>query len=365
MIKLSLLIGWVMASVPLGSPYAHSPVVLQDTVPIVAPPPSPPAQRLIAWRAGPVECAGALRQPVLLPRPSHSIGWGRSERAATVTLEFSIDATGRPASIRIADSRPIYGNDLTATLAAARFSGNMPADQCRVTYQPMITDIDNAPREALLDYMLFPSGRPLAQEEQRQFWPADGDCFKPTPAPRLRAYPDFKAIPQPPGTRSWSMIGFDIDGRGRPINLRVDRSTGNVELDKAAVDAVSKSRFEPRARRGCIVPFWRTGATLAAPAVPEALLAREKATCAAAGDWKVKPRPVYPDAFRRRGVEGWAVIGYDVAPWGQTGNWSVIASEPSADFGQAALNAVRLAVKGESPQGASGCLTLVRFKIEN
>ncbi len=59
------------------------------------------------------------------------------------------------------------------------------------------------------------------------------------------------------------------------------------------------------------------------------------------------------------------MIGYDVAPWGQTGNWSVIASEPSADFGQAALNAVRLAVKGESPQGASGCLTLVRFKIEN
>ena len=319
---------------------------------------------MVAWRAGAVECAGTARQPVLLPQPSYAIGWSGSGLAAPAMIEFSIDVNGRPVSIKSSGSRPIYGNDLAATLSAARFSADMSAERCQVTYQPTITDIDNAPREALQDYAIFPSGRPWTQEEQMRLWPSDGDCFKPTPAPRLRAYPDFSAIPQAPGTRSWSMIGFDVDGRGRPIKIKVDRSTGNAALDKAAVAAVSQSRFESRARRGCIVPFWRTGATLAAPAVPEALLAREKATCGGAGDWKAKPTPAFPDAFRRRGIEGWAVIGYDVAPWGQTGNLSVIASEPSADFGQAALGAMRLAYRMQSSQGATGCVKIVRFKID-
>ena len=39
------------------------------------------------------------------------------------------------------------------------------------------------------------------------------------------------------------------------------------------------------------------------------------------------------DADLDRAIEGWAVIAFDVAPWGGTGNVRVVASEPAADFG--------------------------------
>lgn len=71
----------------------------------------------------------------------------------------------------------------------------------------------------------------------------------------------------------------------------------------------------------------------------------------------------YPDAYRRQGVEGWGIVAYDVAPWGQTGNLRVVASEPSAAFGAAAMETVRAATKEASPQGYSNCVTRVRFVL--
>ena len=73
------------------------------------------------------------------------------------------------------------------------------------------------------------------------------------------------------------------------------------------------------------------------------------------------PALVFRGGFLQRRVVGWALIGYDVAPWGQTGNVRVLAAEPAAAFGEQALNIVRSARKETADTGMTGCVTMVRF----
>jgi len=42
------------------------------------------------------------------------------------------------------------------------------------------------------------------------------------------------------------------------------------------------------------------------------------------------PLMPFPSRFRRRAIEGWSEIGFDVAPWRATGNVRVLASTPAA-----------------------------------
>jgi TonB family protein len=72
---------------------------------------------------------------------------------------------------------------------------------------------------------------------------------------------------------------------------------------------------------------------------------------------------VFPENFRRRSIEGWAVIRYDVAPWGQTGNVRVAEAQPAAGFGDAARSIVQLSTRRPSAYGYTGCLELVRFVL--
>lgn len=326
-------------------------------------------QRLIGWRAGPISCAGSPVVPRALPAVPERLGWTQASdtQPNAVTLRFDIDSGGRPHGI--GHNGPIYipySDDLEATLATASFAAGVERSGCTMTYELESIAIDAAPVERLIAYSLFPGGQPLPQtgfERIRSMASANSTCGDPLPQVRRRSYPDFKAIPQAPATRSWSMIGFDIDPRGKPVSVRVFRSTGNGALDRASVQAVAESRFEPGARRGCLYPYWRTGPTLTAPAIPETPAEQTSATCPVASQWKTQPVLRFPEQYRRHGVEGWAVIAYDVAPWGQTGNLRVVASEPSGAFGAAAINTVRAATKEASPQGYSNCITRVRFVL--
>ena len=279
-----------------------------------------------------------------------------------VTINFAVDTNGRPHAIKRNSTVFVpFGDDLEPVLATAQFKRGAPQARCQVTYEAIADDFSAAPIDALIDYSVFPGGVRLPKAGYARVAPADSSCFDPQPAVRNRVYPDFQAIPQVPGARHWSMIGFDIDGQGRPIKLRVFRSTGNAALDKASTKAVAESRFAPGARRGCLYPHWKAATPLPAPSTPDDLPPNANATCPVSEAWKVKPVLRFPETYRRRGVEGWAVIGYDVAPWGATGNVRVIASEPSEQIGAAALNVVRLATKESSPQGYVICVTRVRF----
>jgi TonB family protein len=73
---------------------------------------------------------------------------------------------------------------------------------------------------------------------------------------------------------------------------------------------------------------------------------------------------VYPENFRRRYIEGWAVIAFDLAPWGAVGNTKVVAAEPAAEFGEAAQRIVLGSTTAASKQGYSNCVVKVRYAMQ-
>jgi outer membrane biosynthesis protein TonB len=73
----------------------------------------------------------------------------------------------------------------------------------------------------------------------------------------------------------------------------------------------------------------------------------------------------FPQGFQERSIEGWAIIGYDIAPWGATGNVRVLAAEPTDMFGEEARSIVTGARQAASQAGRSGCVDIVRFVMPN
>jgi TonB family protein len=181
----------------------------------------------------------------------------------------------------------------------------------------------------------------------------------------MRAFPAFEKIPQAHGTLSHSVVGFDIDAGGKPRSVRLVDTSGNAELDRQSLDAVARSSFAPGARTGCTYPYYRRQAEpLKAPdAPPSASFRPEGSTCPEElGKWASIPRLEFPPEFLRRGIEGWAAIRYDLAPWGASGNVAVLAAEPAEAFGTQARGIVSQGRRAPS-SGYSGCVTLVRFVL--
>ena len=136
--------------------------------------------------------------------------------------------------------------------------------------------------------------------------------------------------------------------------------TNDGGLDAAARDAVAKSRFTGGKRTGCLYSYWKSATPRPAPDGPDTRSFRaDNATCPNDLAWAVKPVLQYPDNYRKRGIEGWAVVAFDAAP--ATGNVRVLAAEPSADFGMAAANIVSAARLAPSNQGYVGCVERVRY----
>lgn len=87
------------------------------------------------------------------------------------------------------------------------------------------------------------------------------------------------------------------------------------------------------------------------------------AVCPAKVEWATRPTTFYPPAYRNRAIEGWAVVSFDTAPWGEVGNVKLLEAQPSADFGSQAMAIVRGARVTPSAQGASGCVETVKFMM--
>ncbi|RYD43271.1 MAG: TonB family protein [Sphingomonadales bacterium] len=152
------------------------------------------------------------------------------------------------------------------------------------------------------------------------------------------------------------------DTAGRPVDVRIAHGTGNDELDAAAIEAIRVSRFTGGARTGCLYPYWRSAGKLPAPERPaEEQMRPADAVCPAKVEWTTRPNNSYPPAYRKRAVEGWAIVSFDTAPWGEVGNVKVLDAQPSADFGSQAMNIIRSGRVTPSAQGASGCVETVKF----
>lgn len=331
--------------------------------PVVAAPPSPPT--LMSWTPGEVRCDGAVVAGAPIRRPWNQIMSDDVRMPKPVVLDFAIDATGRPLSIvrRGAEIRPLT-RDVGPALAASRFAAGPPRTKCSVSYTAHTEPLSSAPIDDLVSYAINPVSGRLPNEGWDRIRKAGTCADNPQPQPLVRAYPDFREVPATPGVRDWSLIAYDTNAKGQPVNLRVAHGTGNPALDKASLKAVGESRFTESARTHCLYPYWRAPATLAAPAKPDPASFRAAgATCAAKTEWATAPTLRFPDLYRRRSIEGWAIIGYDLAPWGEVGNVKILASEPAEDFGQQAMQIIRSARAAPSSQGASGCVETVRFAM--
>jgi TonB family protein len=277
-------------------------------------------------------------------------------------MEFAINEGGRAHSIAQRSVNMAYqSDDIAPALAASRFATGQAATGCTVTYTNAFAIFDAAPLPELVSYSVNQHSGRLPREAWRRI-EAGADCFaNPRPQQLLRAYPDFGKIPGTPGVRDWSLVSYDTDASGRPVRPIMKTGTGNRALDAASITAVSDSRFTGGARAGCLYPYYRNAVVLTAPTMPEKPV--EPAGCARRDAWQAKPVLVYPPAYSRRAIEGWAVIRYDIAPWGAIGNVSVVEAQPSADFGAQAKRMLESARAKPSEMGAQNCVVHVRYAM--
>ena len=322
---------------------------------------------MLAWLPGEVRCGGTVVAAMPMRRPLNSLAWKTNAELSPLTYGFDIDSTGRTIGIRRIESegRTSGSEDIAPSLAATRFAPGAAYSNCTITYVPRQTGMNETPITDLMSYTMTPLSGALPQEGWARIT-SQGDCAgRPPPALRIRAFPNFRALQATAGVKDWSMVGYDIDASGRTRNVQLVSGTRNIALDEAAKEAVADTRFYDGPRTGCRYPYWRTPATLAAPPAPDQADFRPLgATCPKSREWVVRPTLRFPEPYRRRVIEGWAIITYDVAPWGEIGNIEVAASQPTEDFGTQAVAVVRNA-KLATTQGLVGCVEYVKFKMNS
>lgn len=358
----------------LAVPAAHA----QELPP--PPPPYPgsgkpiaaPNLLLIVPTAGEARCEGVPVAQTHREAPFPTAVYSNGKAPLPITLSFQIDARGRPLDIKRTnagewspDRLYFADTDVVPAFAASRFAPGARTN-CTIRFEPQPVAASDAPPTMAMRYVVAPHRRQSGEPALfRRFHPADTNCIGANaPNVRLRAFPAFEEIAVAPGSWTYAMTAFDIDAKGRPVNVRIIGSDGNAALDRASVQAVQQSRFAPEARHGCTYPYYRrSDETLAAPPPPDKASFRPADARCPDGDtgWKSMPTLQFPPGFAGRRIEGWAIIGYDVAPWGQTGNVRVLAAEPAAAFGEKGREIVIQARQAPSTSGRVGCVDLVRF----
>ena len=336
----------------------------------IAVPPAPPAppnteRALLAWVPGEVRCAGTVVRPRSLERPLATLSWASQVAGNAVTYTFAIDPSGRTMAIRRVpkDARANGSEDIAPSLAASRFAAGQPRSDCAISYAPEQMSLNGAPVADLIAYSVNAISGPLPRPGWERI-NGDSNCRDERALGiETRAFPDFKAIAATPGVREWSMVGYDIEENGATTNIATVAGSRNAALDAASRDAVARTRYYKGGRQGCRFPYWLSPAPLPAPALPDEQQFRPAgATCPARHDWAVQPALRFPEPYRRRAIEGWAVVTYDVAPWGEVSNIQVVASEPSEDFGAQAAIVVR-GGKAATNRGYVGCTERVKFMM--
>lgn len=339
---------------------------LQNALPIIELKPGASGRALVQWEPGEIRCHGAPVTGQPIRRPWNQLGWVGNQTQRTMSIRFAIDPTGRPVSLTRETTNFVpLSEDVEPALAASRFAPQSPQQDCTVTYAMRSTPLTAADAQELMAYTVHPMSGRLPEEGWQRIREMGGDCLtNPQPQPLERHFPDFATIAATPGVQDWSMVRYNVDAAGRTRGAALLAGTGNRALDAAAVKAIRESRFTKGARTGCLYPYWRAAAKLPAPDMPESIrTTKVEGNCPDQHGWAVPPQLRFPEPYRRRSIEGWAVISYDVAPWGQTGNWKVIAAQPADGFGTQALAMIRDAKLPPSKQGYTGCVDRVRFNM--
>lgn len=326
----------------------------------VAQPAEPTERRLVSWKAGPIRCAeggvGSAGLLVPMPAPLFSSAAG----AGGVTLSFDIDREGRPVAIagQIDGATRFAASDLMPSLRASRLGVSGARRGCTVTYTPEVRALADASLETLARFGVARRAR-IDKASWDRF--ASGDCRDSrSPALLLQAFPDWRKLEPRTGDWGWTYVRYDIDAEGVPVNVATVLGSGDPRIDSAGVQAIAATRFAGGSRKGCVYAWWRGPEVVPAP--PPAP-AEGNPACDIADRWERAPRLVYPPSYQSRAVEGWAVLRFDVAPWGEIGAIEVLEAQPTAEFGPAAQAVLRAARFKPSDTGLKGCVDRVIFRI--
>lgn len=350
----------------LGSPALAVPPPPPPPATISVGSPAPSSQPLVqTWRASDVTCASGARialSDFVSPDPQPLMG-RITEGVQPVTVTFAIDADGRAVDMTAA-LEPRYrllARDLMPSLRASRFAVEEPQSGCTITYTSEAQTIAEAPLETLAQL-----GVAQRLRVGKDVWDriAPGDCRdKPRLAPLSRSYPDFRKLTRREGTRQWTYVSYDIDSDGTPVNLATPFTTGDAALDAEARAAVAAGRYAGGPRTGCAQAWWSGVETIPAPPIPPKQDTHGNPACEIKDRWEREPRLVFPPNYRQRAIEGWAILRYDVAPWGEIGAIEVLEAQPSSELGDAAVNVIRNARFKPLDAGLKGCVDRVIFRI--
>ncbi len=302
----------------------------------------------------------------MMRRPYQALAWVAPDNLPKPLIyHFRLDPSGRPLSIRReAGSYAMFSEAIGPSLAVSTFAPGGDRTDCTITYSARTIPVDQAPVEDLVSYMITPMTGPLPREALERIRPEGSTCQTSRPGPLTQIFPDFRKIAATPGVRDWTQLHYDLDARGRPVKVKVAYSTGNAALDAVSVKAMQGSRYASGPRIGCSFHYWKSPTSLPPPPSPDIQsLTPADAQCSGGITWMQPPRLSYAQPYRRNGVEGWAIVAFDVAPWGETGNIRTIAAEPAAEFGQQAEMMIRSARVQSGAQGKTGCMQKVRFEM--
>ncbi len=325
--------GLSSAALAQGAP-PHPPVIdLQGSG-------SPP---LLVARDATLRCDGRRIEPVYaesLPPRVITAPSASDREPATLVLQFSVNAEGRPRDIRPAASpRVIPTDDAQATLAAFRFAPSQARADCAMTIRLTPRALTEARREHLAFAYAVDRARPASVARQLA---RPGDDCRDRPRPAVAVYPSPDAGRPPRGGRVWSVTRWNVGRDGRTSDVETLASSGDAAFDAEARRVVVASTFQPDApRRGCINAWTRVGEPLPDAPEPEPTDDPLKNCPAELQARFTRGRPTYPAAFQQRGIEGWAIVRYDIASWGETGAIEVLEAQPAAAFGDAARNIIR------------------------
>lgn len=295
------------------------------------------------------------------------------------TLSFDVLTNGRMTNIRpLATDYPMYNNDFLPAWAAGWTLGaqEKPLTGCKMTWTVKTDYSPEAARPLMYEAGQLRNITPGLQVTD----PRTPDCKAADRRIKTRAYPDVRASRKTPARPQWVVVRYDVLANGKVKPGGQVRASGDAENLSAIEKALGQRTFhagEPAAE--CLTSLAISPATLPVePGIGE-LSALNKAPIKGDGDTdeqKTCPADMrreamtftyradyYPAQAKRLGVEGVALLTFDVAPWGQVrlkSSWS----HPLPQFGQAATRMLNQSTFKASDRGLSGCRLLVRFVRE-
>jgi TonB family protein len=290
----------------------------------------------------------------------------RTPPPVALSVTFSVDADGAVTDLKRGPGfTPWPIDDQVAAVASWRFAPRAPAKGCTLDLSPVQTALAETDPAKLFEILAFE--RRATPQPVRSALAAAGDCNRgPRATPDLIAYPDMRGFNAKSASPAWAAVRYDIGVTGAVRDVRIVAQGGPSAFADTVASSVAESRFQPGATRtGCYAAFAARPKTTPAPKRPDIkAFERPGDACEITREaMNVPASRTFPPAYAKRGVAGWAIVRFDVAPWGQIGNVEVVASQPSEAFGMTARNLVSSARPSAPATGYRGCLIPIIYAI--